>query len=157
MRGHRLARIALVYRFALRVSFPPGHTRREQPILHIGHPQIASFGVFIDEPDTTDATVGFLDDGLRQRAEEPVDVGFAREQIERVLDDVSLHLRVALRASAGHCLAQQRGAKHFRIVGLDFRRTRRPLLRACVVVGHDIRPQPRLSGTRAEIHIVQKS
>jgi hypothetical protein len=79
----------------------------------------------------TRATLRFLDDGLRQRAEESLDVGFACQQIERVLDDVSLHLRVAFRAAARRCLAQQRCTQYLGIIRIDFGGTRRPLFGAC--------------------------
>ena len=91
VRGHALARepALLPGRLARSPASPFG--RREQPILHVRHPQVALLHALVDQPHRARVALALLDHRLRQPAEEAFDVRLAHEQIERELDDLGLH------------------------------------------------------------------
>ena len=87
----------------------------------VRHPQVAPLLVVVDQPHArTRGSRSPRPSSCVKRAEEAFDVGLAHEQIERELDDLGLHVRAALRAAALGGLADQRGAKHLRIVRRRF-------------------------------------
>src|SRR5260221_4291901 len=79
---------------------------RDQPVLDVGHPQFAPLRVLVEQPDRTAVALALLDHRLGQRAEEPLDVRFAHEQLAGQLDDFGLDLRAALRTAALHRRAE---------------------------------------------------
>ena len=130
MRRHELAWIGALARRLARIVAALRHLRRVETILHERHPQIAALPAFVDEPDAAGDALAFLDHRPGQRAEEAHQVRLAHEQIDRVIDDVGLHLGNALRACAARGLANQRRPQYLGIVGVNFGRRRRPQLGA---------------------------
>ena len=76
--------------------------------------------VLVDQPHTACMALALVDQGLREHSEEPFEVGFTHEYIERELYDTGLNFREALRATTFGGLSNQRSAKHFRIAGRSF-------------------------------------
>ena len=94
VRAHALARRA-------RAASQSARPAREQPVLHVGHPQFAALLVVVLSSHTAQAWLSHSSTSvLHEHAEEPVDVRLADEQIERELDRVALNLRHALGAPA---------------------------------------------------------
>ena len=53
--------------------------RREQPVLDVGHPQLAPLQRFVDEPHRARMALALFDHRLAQCAEEALDVGFPNQ------------------------------------------------------------------------------
>jgi len=93
-----------------------GHRHCDETILHVRHPQIAALATVVDQPDCAHAALCFLNHRLRQRTEEADEIRFAYEQIERMVDDVGLHLGDALGARGVRRFTNECRAQHLRIV-----------------------------------------
>jgi hypothetical protein len=74
------------------------HGGRQQMILHVGHPQVASLRAVVEQPDGAGVASGSFHHRLRQSHRKIRRDPAPDEKVERKLDDVGLHLRQALRA-----------------------------------------------------------
>jgi hypothetical protein len=81
----------------------------------MGHPQLTPLFGVIDQPDAAGMAVALLDEPLHELSEEPLDVGFADQQLESQLHGTVLNLDEALRATPFVGLAHERGTQHFGI------------------------------------------
>ena len=98
--------------------------RREEPILDVGHPEVAALRGRRRSARRAQVWLSLSSTiVLRQRAEESFDVGLAHQQIERELHDVGLHVRAALGAAplAATRAAARRAAPPDRWRRLSFR------------------------------------
>jgi hypothetical protein len=116
VRRHTLAREPTLLRIAVNTGARASSGRREQPILHIGHPEVALLNTLVDQPHGARVALAFIDHRFRQPTEEAFDVGLADKEVERELYDFGLHARAALRAAIFERLAQERRTQHLRIV-----------------------------------------
>jgi len=103
MRGHLLAR--------QRQRLPIGSVLCEELIVDQRHPQLAALACLVEKENSAGAAFAVLDERLHEAPEEPVEVGFAHEQIERELHGVTLDVRHTFGALAEVALLGKLGAE----------------------------------------------
>jgi hypothetical protein len=109
--GHAVARERALVTLVDPIRAAAGGAQLQKSILDIDHPRFAALAGFVHQPHRAGVALAFFDHRLRQRAEEPLDVRLAHQQIDRQLHDVRLHTREALGAPTLGDLACQRRAQ----------------------------------------------
>jgi hypothetical protein len=77
----------------------------------VGHPEVTALLVFVDQPHAGHLALRFLGQRLEQGAKEPVEIGLAHEQVERVFGDLGLNVGQALCATPFGGFVPQRRAQ----------------------------------------------